>query len=224
MTVTVIRKNIKNIHLGVYPPDGRIRIAVPLATSDALVRAAVLEQTSWIRRQRDRFAGQARESRREMIEGETHWFMGRRYLLHVVESPVTGVRLPDNSKMELHCRPGAGAEERRQILEDWYRDQLRRIADPMVKTWAEAIGVSVADWRIRKMKTKWGSCSSRNSRVWLNLELAKKPKRAIEYVVIHEVAHLRVAHHGDDFRALLDEMAPKWSLIRAELGELPIPA
>jgi predicted metal-dependent hydrolase len=223
--VEVIRKDIGNIHLGVYPPDGRVRIAVPSRTSDALVRAAVAEQLPWIRRQQERFAAQARESVREMVEGESHWYLGRRYRLHVIETPgVTRVRVPGNSIMELHCRPGAGAKERRQVLEDWYRERLRQVAKPMIETWSTNLGVTVSDWRIRKMKTKWGSCGIENRRIWLNLELAKKPKRAIEYIVIHELAHLRVRRHGDDFRALMNDVAPNWELIRAELGALPIPA
>jgi predicted metal-dependent hydrolase len=225
LPVLVVRKAIKNVHLGVYPPDGRVRIAVPESMSDSLVRATIAERLAWIRRQQVRFEGQARESVREMINGESHWYLGRRYRLHVIESPdIAGVRLPDHSTLELHCVPGADVAERRAVLEDWYRQKLRALADPMVMHWAAKMGVTVADWRIRKMKTKWGSCGIENRRVWLNLELAKKPRRAIEYVVIHELAHLRVRRHGDDFRALLDETLPNWEDVRAELGVLPIPA
>jgi predicted metal-dependent hydrolase len=225
LDVLVVRKAVKNIHLGVYPPDGRVRIAVPSAMSDTLVRARIAERLPWIRRQQARFGGQARESLREMVNGESHWYLGRRYRLRVVQSPhMRGVRLPDHSTLELHCPPGAGASERRAVLEDWYREQLRATAAPLVKEWADKMGVTVADWRIRKMKTKWGSCGIEGRRIWLNLELAKKPRRSIEYVVIHELAHLRVRRHGDDFRALLDETLPNWEHVRAELGALPIPA
>jgi len=224
LPVLVVRKAIKNVHLGVYPPDGRVRIAVPESMSESLVRATIAERLAWIRRQQASFENQARESLREMVNGESHWYLGRRYRLRVVEHlGIAGVRLPDHSTLELHCSPGADTARRRSVLEDWYREKLRAIADPMVKDWAAKMGVPVADWRIRKMKTKWGSCSIENRRIWLNLELAKKPRRTIQYVVIHELAHLRVRRHGDEFRAVLDEALPSWEHVRAELGALPIP-
>ena len=224
LPVLVVRKAIKNVHLGVYPPDGRVRIAVPESMSESLVRATIAERLAWIRRQQASFENQARESLREMVNGESHWYLGRRYRLRVIERPgIAGVRLPDHSTLELHCSPGADTARRRSVLEDWYREKLRAIADPMVKDWAAKLGVPVADWRIRKMKTKWGSCSIENRRIWLNLELAKKPRRTIQYVVIHELAHLRVRRHGDEFRAVLDEALPSWEHVRAELGALPIP-
>ena len=223
--VLVVRKEIGNLHLGVYPPDGHVRIAVPSAMPDSAVRAAVATRLDWIRRRRVRFEGQARESAREVVTGESQWYLGRRYRLSIVETTErTGVRIINHSTMELHCRPQSSTQERRGILECWYRAKLRELAAPLVQVWATQLGVTVGDWRIRKMKTKWGSCGIENRRIWLNLELAKKPRRSIEYVVLHELAHLRERRHGQPFQLLLDESMPRWKFLRAELGSLPIPS
>jgi hypothetical protein len=221
--VSVVRKEIKNLHLGVYPPDGHVRIAVPLAVSDAAVRAAIAGKLPWIRRRQASFERQARESRREMVNGESHWYLGRRYRLRVTEVPGRpGVRLVNRSTIELRCRPGSETRERAAVLECWYRDRLRELAGPMLDTWAPVVGVEVADWRIKRMKTKWGSCNARDHRVWLNLDLVKKPSPCVEYIVVHELAHLVERGHNRRFQSLLDEHLPRWRFLRAELGVLPL--
>ena len=223
--VLVVRKEIRNLHLGVYPPDGHVRIAVPSVMPDSAVRAAVAMRLEWIKRHQGDFESQARESAREMVTGESHWYLGRRYRLSIVETTGrTGVRIVNHSVMELRCRPHSTARERRGVLEDWYRAKLRALAAPLIQAWAAELGVSVGDWRIRKMKTKWGSCGIDNERIWLNLELAKKPRRSVEYVVVHELAHLRERRHGTTFQTLLEEHMPRWRFLRAELGSLPVPA
>jgi hypothetical protein len=192
---------------------------------DSAVRAAVATRLDWIRRHQRNFEGQARESAREMATGESHWYLGRRYRLSIVETMGRpDVRIINHSAMELRCRPQSTAHERREILEDWYRAKLRALAAPLIRAWAAELGVSVGDWRIRKMKTKWGSCGIENARIWLNLELAKKPRRSVEYVLVHELAHLRERRHGTAFQTLLDEHMPRWRFLRAELGSLPVPA
>lgn len=224
LQVLVVRKEIRNLHLGVYPPDGHVRIAVPLVMADSAIRAAVASRLNWIRCRQASFANQARESVREMVNGESHWYLGRRYRLAVVETGGwSGVRIK-HATMELQCPLGSSTEARRTILEGWYRARLRQLAEPMVKAWAAELDVPLHDWRIRKMKTKWGSCGVDHRRIWLNLELAKKPRRSIEYVVVHELSHLRERRHGEEFRALLDEHLPMWGHLKAELGSLPIPA
>jgi predicted metal-dependent hydrolase len=221
--VSVVRKEIKNLHLGVYPPDGHVRIAVPLAVSDSAVRAAIAGKLPWIRRQQVSFERQARESPREMVNGESHWYLGRRYRLRVAEVPGRSrVKLLNRSTMELTCRPGADARERAAVLERWYRGRLREFAGPMLDAFALVVGVEVADWRIKRMKTKWGSCNARDRRIWLNLELAKKPAACVEYIVVHELAHLVERRHDRRFQLLLDEHLPRWRFLRAELGVLPL--
>lgn len=223
IAVLVVRKEIKNLHLGVYPPDGHVRIAVPAAMPESAVRAAVASRLEWIRSRQTSFRAQARESVREMVTGESHWFLGRRYRLMVLEAEGRpGVGIVNHSRIQLHCPPGSSTEHRRAILEHWYRTRLRELAAPMVAAWASELDVGVAEWRIRKMKTKWGSCGRENQRIWLNLELVKKPRRCVEYVVVHELSHLRERRHGAPFKALLDEFLPRWKFLRAELGSLPI--
>jgi hypothetical protein len=224
LEVQVVRKDIRNLHLGVYPPDGRIRIAVPQSMSDSAVRTAVVTRLSWIKRHQADFAGQARESAREMVTGESHWFLGRRYRLTVIEaSGRPEVRLLNKSRLVLKCEAGTTTERRRAILEDWYRQRLRESADPLLRVWLEKLELRITDWQIRKMKTKWGSYSAKSGRVTLNLELAKKPRQCIDYIVLHELAHLLARRHGPEFKALLDTQMPRWRFVRAELGVLPIP-
>ncbi len=221
--VAVVRKDIKNLHIGVYPPDGHVRVAAPLVLSDSAIRAALVVRFSWIRRHQAQFAGQQRESRREIVTGESHWYLGRRYRLSVVESTgAPGVRIANLHTIELRCRPGSDYEQRETILGRWYRARLKELAGPIVESWSPVFGVEKADWRVRVMRTKWGSCSAGSERIWLNLDLIKKPRRCLEYIVVHELAHLVERRHGRPFQALLDEFLPKWRFIRTELGSLPI--
>jgi hypothetical protein len=158
-----------------------------------------------------------------MVSGESHWYLGRRYRLRVVEAPGRpSITIVNHSTMELRCLPGTTAERRSASLERWYRRRLREIVPPMLETWAPVLGVEVSDWRIRKMKTKWGSCRATERRIWMNVELAKKPRRCLEYIVVHELAHLIERRHNGRFQSLLDRSLPRWQLLRAELGTLPL--
>lgn len=221
--VTVVRKNIKNLHLGVYPPDGRVRVATPLAVSDEAVRLAVVGKLGWIRRQRARFASQPRQSRREMVSGESHYFLGRRCRLqvHSRDEPVR-VSLRGKSVIDLSIRPGMSVEERELLLQRWYRTQLKSLVPPLLEKWQRALGVQVAAWGVKRMKTKWGGCTIDARRVWVNLELAKKPARCLEYIVVHELLHLRERHHGDAFVKLMDGALPSWRTLRTELNRAPL--
>ena len=222
--VSVVRKPIKNLHIGVYPPDGHVRVAAPDQTPDSVIRAAVTSRLGWIRRQRRGFWEQARESRREMVSGESHWVLGRRYRMAVVEgSGRPGVRLLRASVIELRCAPGTVVEKRAELLDRWYRRQLAGMIAPLLEQWQPRLGVVAADWRIRKMRTKWASCSL-TGRLWFNLELAKKPPRTLEYIVVHELAHLIDRRHGAEFQAILDRHYPGWRQARHELGVLPLGA
>lgn len=221
--VAVVRKDIKNLHLGVYPPDGRVRVAVPAAMSDDAVRAAVASRIGWIRRQRSRYRKQARESQREMVSGETHWLAGRRYRLRVVYAEGRSrITLPNRTTMELRCPPRTDVEGRRHTLDLWYRRQLAAAVPALLDRWAPALGVARPAFGIKRMKTKWGSWSVTTGRIWINTELAKKPPRALEYVVVHELAHVAIRRHGEDFVTLLDRVMPHWRFIRDELGSLPL--
>jgi predicted metal-dependent hydrolase len=223
LRVAVVRKPIKNLHLGVYPPDGRIRVAAPLAVSDAAVRVAVIGKLRWIKRQRASFEHQDRESQREMVSGESHYYRGRRYRLQVVETDgFASVELSGRHFLVLHVRPGSTVEDRERLLQRWYRERLRDLVPRLLDKWQHKLDVAVREWGIKRMKTKWGSCNSKARRIWLNLELIKKPPACLEYVLVHELVHLLVRNHDDRFLDLMDRYLPTWRRRRAELNAAPL--
>jgi len=223
LPVQIIRKAIKNLHLGVYPPHGRVRVAAPLKVSDDAVRLAVVGKLGWIKRQQARFGEQPRESRREMVSGESHYFLGRRYRLRVIEHHDTGqVVLRNNTTLELKIRPGTDTQGRQRVLSQWYRRRLRELVPPLLAKWEFILGVQAADWGIKRMKTKWGACNVGARRIWLNLELAKKPVRCLEYLIVHELAHLIEPHHSDRFVWLMSWHFPNWRMCRQELNSAPL--
>ena len=223
LPVSIVRKAIKNLHLGVYPPNGRVRVAVPLTVTDEAVRLAVVGKLGWIKRQRAKFKAQPRQSAREMVRGESHYFLGTRYRLRVIQQDgAPRIVLRNRSAMELYVQPGTNAEQRERILHRWYRQQLKELIPPLLQKWQSALGIQVADWRIKKMKTKWGTCSVEARRIWLNLELAKKPTQCLEYIVVHELVHLIERHHNDHFMSIMDKHLPQWRLHRQELNAAPL--
>lgn len=220
--VEVVRKGIKNLHVGVYPPDGRVRVAAPLLVDDEAVRLAVVTRLDWVKRQRARFQAQERQSAREYVDRESHYFQGRRYLLKIIEADGPSRVVLRNRAMELHVPKGADAERRERVMSQWYRRELRASAAPLVEKWSERLGVVVDEVRIKRMRTKWGSCNPQANRVWLNLELAKKPPHCLEYVVVHELVHLLEKSHNATFQALMDKNMPEWRLYRDELNRKPL--
>ncbi len=222
-TVEIVRKDIKNLHLGVYPPNGRVRVAAPLYLDDAAVRLAVISRLGWIRRKQADFERQHRQSQREFVSGESHYFQGRRYRLDVIERdrPPT-IRLRNNTTMELGVRPGTDRDGREAALYRWYRHELRDQLPGFLAKWEPRVGVAVADVRIRKMKTLWGSCNIEARRIWLNLELIKKPPSCLEYVFVHEMVHLIERRHNARFQGLMDRFMPQWRLHRDELNRAPL--
>ena len=223
MHVDVVRKDIKNLHLGVYPPEGRVRVAAPLRVDDEAVRLAVIEKLPWIRRQQARFLAQERQSQREYAYRETHYFLGRRYLLNVIEHDGRPrVEVDGKERIDLYVPAGSDAQEREEIMLRWYRKELKALVPPLIDKWQEVIGVRVDDWRIKKMKTRWGSCTTEARRIWLNLELAKKPIPCIEYIIVHELVHLLERNHTDRFRDLMDQFMPQWRYCRDMLNQSPL--
>ncbi|AQT70084.1 hypothetical protein STSP2_03286 [Anaerohalosphaera lusitana] len=223
LAVQVVRKDIKNLHVGVYPPDGRIRVAAPEHLSREAIRLAVVSRLGWIKRQQQSFHHQVRQSQREMVTGESHYFQGRRYRLDVVEHDGPAeVALPNNTTMELRIRPGTSRERRQEVLNAWYRDRLKEQVPALLEKWQGKVGVVVRDWRIRKMKTRWGSCNAEAGRIWLNLELAKKETICLEYILVHEMVHLIERHHDERFIDLMDKLMPQWRLHRDRLNQSPL--
>jgi predicted metal-dependent hydrolase len=223
LPIEVVRKDIKNLHVGVYPPSGRVRVAAPLRLGDDAVRLAVISRLGWIRRQQADFEQQDRQSQRELATGESHYVHGRRYRLDVIEHDgPPSVCLPNNTTMELRVRPEANRDEREAALQQWYRRRLRAQIPPLLAKWETKVGVKAAEVRIKRMKTRWGSCNATVGRIWLNLELAKKPASCLEYILVHEMVHIVERRHNERFRELMDMLMPTWRLCREELNRAPL--
>lgn len=223
IAIQVVRKEIKNLHLGVYPPGGRVRVAAPAGMSDDAIRLAAISRLSWIKKQQARFAGQERQSAREYVSGESHYYQGNRYLLDIIYHdgpPAVAVR--NLTTLELVVRTGSDTARRERVLLDWYRAQLKEMIPPLITQWEAIMGVQVAEWGIKRMKTLWGACNSDARRIWLNLELIKKPAGCVEYIVVHEMAHLLERRHNDRFVALMDASLPQWRHHRELLNAAPL--
>ena len=221
--VEIVRKHIKNLHLAVYPPEGRVRVAVPLHITDENVRLAVINKLGWIRKQQSRFMSQPRQSKREYVTGESHFFRGKRYRLDVVEQPGRQrVEVNSLTRITLYVQRGKDSASRQRVLEQWYRQQLKAVLPSLVKKWEEKIGVYVNECKVKKMRTRWGSCNPLYRRIWLNLELAKKPVDCLEYVIVHEILHLLEPSHNDNFVALMNRYLPKWRFYKDELNKFPV--
>lgn len=223
IAVEVVRKEIKNLHVGVYPPAGRVRVAAPLRLDDEAVRLALVSRLGWIRRKQKELAGQDRQSQREMVTGESHYFQGRRYLLDVKEcGGMPGVRLVGHKTMELRVPPACDRAQRDAVLQRWYRRQLQALLPPLLAKWEPRVGKTVAEVRIKRMKTRWGSCNADARRIWLNLELIKKPVACLEYVLVHELVHLHERHHTERFQQWMERLMPTWSVHRDALNRAPL--
>lgn len=223
LRVAVVRKAIKHMHLGVYPPAGTLRVTAPIRVTDETVRLAVISRLSWIRRRQATFRGQSRQSRREMTTGETHYYRGRAYrLLVVYRDGNPSVKLRNNRRLELAVRPGTPRADREAVLLRWYRERLREDIPRLIAKWSPIVGVEVAAWGIKKMRTRWGSCNPRSGRIWLNLELAKKGPRCLEYLVVHELVHLLERRHGEAFQRRMNQAMPHWRQVRQDLNATPL--
>ena len=223
IAVEVVRKDIKNFYIGVHPPNGRVRASAPLTFDDTAVQMAVISRLGWIRRQQAAFSKQDRQSQREFVSGESHYFAGRRYRLDVVEQDAPPkVWLPNNTKIALRVRPGSDRDTRESVLHRWYRQHLRAQIPTLLEKWEARLDVSVNEVRIKKMKTLWGSCNVEAKRIWLNLELAKKPESCLVYILVHEMVHLLERTHNDRFRALMDRFLPQWRTYRDTLNRAPL--
>ena len=221
--VQVVRKDIKNLHLAVYPPEGRVRVAVPLHVSDDNVRLAVISKLAWIKKHQASFMEQPRQSERDMVIGESHYFFGKHYRLEVKETwGKHQVKLKNNTKLLLMVHPDTTVENRRKVLNEYYRAELKKRIPKFIKRWEPKIGVKVSDWGVKKMKTRWGSCNTSTKRIWLNLELAKKPLKCLEFILVHEMIHLLERHHNENFRALMNYHLPQWKSHRTLLNSSPL--
>ena len=220
--VDVVYKDIKNLHISVYPPVGRVRVAAPERMEEETIRLAVVQRLPWIKRQRERLLKAERQPEREMVSGESHYVWGKRYRLDVSRtSGHHGVEI--NGKTLVVIAPeGADAATRFGTLDRWYRRQLRAALPGLLVKWAPIIGVNPPKVVVRRMKTKWGTCIASSGTIWLNPELAKKDPRCLEYIVVHELVHFRERSHGERFVFLMDSYLPDWRSRRDELNAAPL--
>lgn len=221
--VQVVRKGIKNLHLAVYPPDGHVRVAVPEHVTDDNVRLAVISKLSWIKKQQQVFHDQPRQSERQYISGECHYFFGKAYRLELIEGDGRPeIRLLKSGRLKLFVRPEASVANKEKLLHAWYREQLKVLVTELLEKWQPIVGKQAHECGIRKMKTKWGSCNTEQGRIWLNLELAKKPKECVEYILVHELTHLHERHHNERFKRLLESYLPNWQSRQKLLNQSPL--
>lgn len=222
ITIEVEFKDIKNIHLSVYPPTGRVRIAAPLRMNIDTIRIYAISKLGWIKKQQQKFRSQVRESPREYLNKEGHYYLGKRYLLRVIEHDASPAVKIKHTTIELYIRPGSDLLKRQAVMEQWYRNQLKELAPVIIEKWETILGVSLNELGIKKMKTKWGTCNREAGRIWLNLELAKKPLHCIEYIIVHELVHLLERNHNSNFIAYMDRFLPEWRHLKGELNQLPV--
>jgi predicted metal-dependent hydrolase len=220
----VTRKAIKNVHLSVHPPDGRVTMSAPNETRSEVARAYAISKISWIREQQEILRSQKRETPREFIERESHYLWGRRYLMTVIEQDSKPCVTLDHKRITLSVRPGSDHAKRASVIHEWHKLLLHEFVPPLIARWEPKLGVHVAAYFLQRMKTKWGGCSHQAGHIRLNTELVKKPKDLVEYVVVHEMVHLVEPTHSDRFISLLTEHFPTWREARAEINELPLAA
>jgi predicted metal-dependent hydrolase len=222
ISIDVMFKDIKNVHLSVYPPTGRVRISAPERMNLDAIRIFAISKLDWIKRQQIRLQGQERETRREYIDRESHYLWGRRYLLQVLEIDAPPAVQLSPSRLLLRVRPGSNLEKRQAVLAQFYRDEIRVAVPSLVARWTPIMSVSVEKFYVQQMKTKWGSCNARARTIRLNTDLAKKPKHCLEYVIVHEMVHLLERHHNGHFREYMNRFMPQWRVHREELNRAPL--
>jgi predicted metal-dependent hydrolase len=222
ITVEVVKKDIKNVHLSVYPPAGDVRISAPLRMNLETIRVFAVSKLGWIKEQRKKIVGQERETPRNYAERESHYVWGKRYLLKVVERDCPAEVLLQHTRMVLQVRPAWSQEGKQELIDAWYRAQIRAAVPEMIKRWEPVLGIKVERVFIRRMRTKWGSCSRASASIRLNTDLAKKPLECLEYIVVHEMAHLIEPTHNARFVALMDRVMPNWMQYREMLNRLPV--
>jgi predicted metal-dependent hydrolase len=222
ITVDVLKKDIKNVHLSVYPPNGKVRISAPLGMKLDTIRVFAIAKLGWIKQQRTKLRDQERETPREYVDRESHYVWGKRYLLKVIEAEAAPSVELKHSRMILRVRPGANEQQRQAVIAQWYRDQIKAVVPALIEKWEPVIGVDAGRVFVQKMKTKWGSCNPTARSIRLNTDLAKKPPQCLEYIVVHELTHLVERRHSDRFMGLLGACMPQWRQYREMLNRAPL--
>lgn len=224
ISISVTRKDIKNVHLSVHPPEGRVTLVAPTNTRLEVARAYAISRLGWIREQQSKLEAQAREAPRQFVERESHYVWGRRYLMVVNHQDAKPSVVLDHKRITLTVRPGSDAQKRAEVMHEWQKLQLHAVVPVLIRKWEYKLKVRVAGYYLQRMKTKWGSCNHQAGNIRLNTELVKKPKDLLEYVIVHEMVHLLEPTHNERFISILGEHFPTWREARAELNELPLAA
>ena len=222
IAVDVVLKDIKNVHLSVYPPTGRVRISAPKRMNMETIRVFAISKLDWIKQQQKKLREQERETPREYLDRESHYVWGKRYLLTVSESDERAAIELTHSHVLLRVRAGTDEDKRQALVEAWYRERLKEAVAPLLERWQPLLGVTVERFFVQRMKTQWGSCNHLARTIRLNTELAKKPPECLEYIVVHELVHLLEPTHNAHFVALMDRFMPKWQFYRQVLNRLPV--
>jgi predicted metal-dependent hydrolase len=222
VSIDVVRKDIKNVHLSVHPPVGRVTITAPDHISLDAIRVFAIAKIGWIKRQQKSLRAQEREPARELLNRESHYVWGERYLMQVVEIDAPPAVQIKHKRLILQTRPDWSTPRRQEFLDSWYREQVKAEVSPLLDRWERIIGVKVARVFVQHMKTKWGSCNAVAGNIRLNTELAKKPRECLEYIVVHELVHLLEPTHNDRFTGLMDKWMPKWRAHQQLLNSLPV--
>lgn len=217
--VLVIKKNIKNYHLSVLPTDGRVRVSVPLDVSDEVVRAFVIRKYDWIKKHIKSFREQERQTPREYVSGESHYLRGNRYIMRIITANRPKIEIKGKKYIYFYVPEHYTREQRERYYENWLRKELRKDLEILVPKWENIMGLKANGVRIKKMKTKWGSCNPIARRIWINLELIKKPQKYLEYVIVHELAHFMERKHNKRFKDIMDKYMPGWETYRWDLNE-----
>lgn len=218
--VEIQKKNIKNLHLSVLPPKGKVRVSAPNSMNDDAIRIFIITKIGWIKKQQEKYKNQLRQCEREYVSGESVYLWGKRYRFDVVYSNVcNNVKIKGN-KLIFQVREVSTTEQRENVLNDWYRKNIKEEIPQLLEKWQKIIGVTASDWGVKNMKTRWGTCNIEDKRIWLNLQLVKKPFECLEYVMVHELVHLLEKNHNKIFISYMDEFLPNWRKIKEELNSL----
>ena len=220
--IEIIKKNIKNIHLSVLPPDGKVRVSAPTTVSDESLEMFVRTKIGWIRKQQEKFENQPRQSERQYVSGETLYLWGKQYFLQVEYSYKGNSLMLDGDKAILTVRKESTVKQRENFVNEWYRERLKSKIERLLPKWENTTGLKCSSWQTKYMTTRWGTCNTQTRKIWLNLQLAKKPVECLEYVILHELAHTKVKNHGADFIAIMDKHMPYWRETKKKLNDFTL--
>ena len=219
LDISVEKKQIKNMYIRVLPPDGKVKVTAPMSATEDAIRMFVISRIAWVKKQRQRFAEQPRQTERKYVTGESYYSWGKRYRLDVVYNNVRNDIAMSDQKIVLQVRKDSTPQQRANVMDRWYRENLKQAIPAVFEKCEKTVGVKAKEWKIKNMRTKWGTCNAKEKRVWLNLQLAKKTPECLEYVIIHELVHLLEKNHNDVFKEYMDKFYPNWRTVKAKLND-----